>query len=99
MGGQAVNLREDPRAGRWRQAAGVAYGVARTVGVEVGPPLEGEDGQFGQVRGAAWHSLTRHLNDPHAWDMSGVSAALSGLGLGGPPVAHSIPPPPGEGGT
>ncbi len=90
VGGQALNLHDDPQAGRWRQAAGVAYGVARALGVEVGSPLAGGDGQFGQVRGAAWHTLTRHLNDPHggaaplsAWDTPGAFAGGLGDGPGG----------------
>ncbi len=89
VGGQALTLHDDPQAGRWRQAAGVAYGVARALGVEVGSPLGGGDGQFGQVRGAAWHTLTRHLNDPHggaaplsAWDTPGPFVGGLGNGLG-----------------
>ena len=61
-----MTLDRDPQAGCWRQAAGVAYGVARAVGVEVGSPLAGGGGQFRQVRGAAWSTLTRHLREPHA---------------------------------
>ncbi len=87
VGGQAVDLERGPQRGRWRHAAGVAYGVARALGVEVGSPLEGGDGQFGQVRGAAWSTLTRHLRDPHAptpplsaWDAPGAFAAPAGPG-------------------
>ena len=53
VGGQAVALERGLQRGRWRHAEGVAYGVARALGVEVGAPLAGGDGQFGQVRGAA----------------------------------------------
>ncbi len=41
VGGQALNLDRAPQRGRWRHAAGVAYGVARALGVEVGSPLGG----------------------------------------------------------
>ncbi len=92
VGGQALSLHRAPQTGRWRQAAGVTYGVARALGVEVGSPLAGGDGQFGQVRGAAWHTLTRHLRDPHAaaaplsaWDAPGAFPAPTGTGSGGPP--------------
>ena len=53
VGGQASDLERTPQRRRWRHAAGVAYGVVRALGVEVGAPLAGGDGQFGQVRGAA----------------------------------------------
>ena len=36
------------------------------LGVEVGSPLEGGGSHFGQVRRAAWRTLTRHLRDPRA---------------------------------
>ncbi len=94
VGGQAVDLERGPQRGRWRHAAGVAYGVARALGVEVGSPLEGGDGQFGQVRGAAWSTLTRHLRDPHAptpplsaWDAPGAFASAPGPGWNGPSAA------------
>ena len=45
VGGQALNLCEDPRAGRWRHATGVAYGMARTLGVEVGGQVWGRGGR------------------------------------------------------
>ena len=90
VGGQALSLRRDGDTARWRHAAGVAYGVARALGVEVGSPLEGGAGEFGQVRGAAWSALTRHLRDPHAataprsaWDPPGAFAAPAGPGLDG----------------
>lgn len=35
--------------------------MARALGVEVGAPVAGGDGQFGQVRGVAWSTLTWHL--------------------------------------
>ncbi len=94
VGGQALDLERAPQRGRWRHAAGVAYGVARALGVEVGSPLEGGDGQFGQVRGAAWSTLTRHLRDPHAptpplsaWDAPGAFASAPGPGWNGPAAA------------
>ena len=94
VGGQAVDLERGPQRNRWRHAAGVAYGVARALGVEVGSPLEGGDGQFGQVRGAAWSTLTRHLRDPHAptpplsaWDAPGAFAGAPGPGWNGPAAA------------
>ena len=103
VGGQALGLDRDAQTGRWRQSVGVAYGVARALGVEVGSPLAGGDSRFGQIRGAAWSSLTRHLNDPHAaaappsaWDTPGAFAAPVGMGLDGPSDAHSIPPPAGR---
>ena len=59
-----------------------------------GSPLEGADGHFGQVGGAAWSTLTRHLRAPHApttplraWDAPDAFAASAGLGLEGPAVA------------
>ena len=94
VGGQELSLRREGDTERSRHAAGVAYGVARALGVEVGSPLEG-DGQFGQVRGAAWSALTRHLRDPHApaaprsaWDPSGAFAAPSETGLEGTSPPH-----------
>ena len=81
MGGQALSLRRDSDTARWRQAAGAAYGVARALGVEVGAPLEGGAGQFGQVRGAAWSALTRQLRVPHA-----ATALLSARGPPGGPA-------------
>lgn len=69
---------------------GQAAGVAQALGVEVDSPLEGGDGAFGQVGGAAWSTLTRHLNAPRtsttplsAWDAPGVFAAAAGPGPGG----------------
>ncbi len=107
VGGQAVDLNRAPQRGRWRHAAGVAYGVARALGVEVGSPLEGGDGQFGQARGAAWSTLTRHLRNPHAptpplsaWDAPGAFASTPGPDPEGPTSAGwplSIPPPSGRG--
>lgn len=41
VGSRASPLDRDAQRGRWRQAAGVAYGVARALGVEIGSPLEG----------------------------------------------------------
>ncbi len=107
VGGQALDLDRGPQRGRWRHAAGVAYGVARALGVEVSSPLEGGDGQFGQVRGAAWSTLTRHLRDPHAptpplsaWGPPGAFAAPPGHEPEGPASAGwplSVPPPSGRG--
>ena len=44
VGGQALNLDRDAQRGRWRQAAGVAYGVARALG--------GNSGKYAGQRGA-----------------------------------------------
>ena len=44
VGGQTLSLRRAGDTAHWWQAAGV----------EVGSPLEGGDGQFDHVRGAAW---------------------------------------------
>ena len=103
VGGQAVDLERGPQRGRWRHAAGVAYGVARALGVEVGSPLEGGDGPFGQVRGAAWSTLTRHLRNPHAptpplsaWDAPGAFAAPPGPGWDGPSAGWGNPHATGE---
>ena len=100
VGGQAVDLNRDPQRNRWRQTAGVAYNVARALGVEVGSPLAGGDGQFGQVGGAAWSTLTRHLRNPHApppplsaWDAPGHEP--EGPASAGWPL--SVPPPSGRG--
>ena len=90
VGGQALSLRRDGDTARWRHAAGVAYGVARALGVEVGSPLAGGAGEFGQVRGAAWSALTRHLRAPHAaaaplsaWDAPGAFVTPAGPGQDG----------------
>ena len=94
VGGQELGLRREGDTERWRHAAGVAYGVARALGVEVGSPLEGGDEQFGQIRGAAWSALTRHLRDPHAPPAPlSVFAAPSETSLRVSPPAYSIPPP------
>ena len=53
--------------------------------MEVGSPLEGGDGQFGQVRSAAWGTLTRHLRNLHA-------APGNGLGQLGIDRAHAATP-------
>ena len=62
----------------------------RAWGVDVDSSLAGGDGSFGKVRGAAWSTLTRHLNDPHAvatplivWDTPSPFAGRLGNGLGG----------------
>ncbi len=57
FGGQELRLRREAETGRWRHAAGVAYGVARALGVEVGSPLGGN--RFGTPGGATWGLLTR----------------------------------------
>ena len=79
-------------------AVRVAYRVARALGVEVGSPLEGGGSHFGQVRRAAWRTLTRHLRDPRAavtpvsaWDSPGAYAIPSGTGLGGSSGAKVCP--------
>ena len=98
VGGQALDLERTPQRGRWRHAAGVAYGVARALGVEVGSPLAGGAEQFGQVRGAVWSMLTRHLRDPHApppplsaWDAPSAFASAPGPGWDGPRLAGGPP--------
>ncbi len=96
VGGQALDLERTPQRGRWRHAAGVAYGVARALGLEVGSPLAGGDGQFGQVRGAAWSTLTRHLRDPHA-PTPPLSALDAPAPLSNASWSPSIPPPSGRG--
>ncbi len=96
VGGQALELERTPQRGRWRHAAGVAYGVARALGLEVGSPLAGGDGQFGQVRGAAWSTLTRHLRDPHA-PTPPLSALDAPAPLSNASWSPSIPPPSGRG--
>lgn len=50
VAGQALPMDRDAQHGRWRQAAGVVYGVARALGVEIGLPLEGGDGTFAHAR-------------------------------------------------
>ena len=57
FGGQELRLRRETETGRWRHATGVAYGVARALGVEVGSPLDGSG--FGMPVGATWGLLTR----------------------------------------
>ena len=57
FGGQGLRLRREAGTERWRHAAGVAYGVARALGVEVGSPLGGN--RFGTPGGATWGLLTR----------------------------------------
>ena len=57
FGGRELRLRREAETGRWRHAAGVAYGVARALGVEVGSPLGGN--RFGTPGGATWGLLTR----------------------------------------
>ena len=94
VGGQAVDLERTPQG--WRHAAGVVYGVARALGVEVGSPLVSGDGQFGQVRGAAWSTLTRHLRDPHAPTLP-LSALDASAPLSNASWSRSIPPPSGRG--
>ena len=101
VGGQAVDLDGGLPRNRWRHAAGVAYGVARALGVE------GGDGRFGQVGGAAWRTLTRHLRDPHAptpplsaWDAPGAFVGPPGHEPEGPASAGwplQSPVPPGGG--
>ena len=52
FGGQELRLRREAGTGRWRHAAGVTYGVARALGVEVGSPLGGSG--LGMPSGATW---------------------------------------------
>ena len=72
VGGQALSLRREGYTNRWRHAGGVAYDVARALGVEVSSPLEGGDKQFRQVRGAAWSASARPARPVERWDLSGV---------------------------
>ena len=57
FGGQELRLRREAGTERWRHTAGVTYGVARALGVEVGSPLDGSG--FGMPVGATWDLLTR----------------------------------------
>ena len=57
FGGQELRLRREAGTGRWQHAAGMAYGVAQALGVEVGSPLGGSG--FDLPVGAAWGLLTR----------------------------------------
>lgn len=77
LGGQELHRRNATHAGRWRHAAGVGYGVARALGLEVGSPLVGA-GPLGRTGGAAWGTLTRALSTA-AWDAPGTA--------GGAPVS------------
>ena len=77
LGGQTLPLHREADAGRWRRAAGVAYGVARALGIEIGPP-----------GGETWQMLTRTATDtstvsaaPDPW---GVPRTLSGERRGTP---------------
>ena len=97
LGGESLSLQDG--GGQWHHAVGLAYGVARALGVEVVSPLASADGPFGQVRGAAWSTLTRHLTGPRAptgpvngQDASGVFAVMSRTDRGRPLRVHSIPP-------
>ena len=56
LGGQALNLQNDTEAGQWGRVAGLAYGVARALGMEVVSPLAGPVGSVGD---AAWDVLAR----------------------------------------
>ena len=57
FGGQGLRLRREAGTERWRHAAGVTYGVARALGLDVGSPLGGSG--FGMPGGATWGLLTR----------------------------------------
>ena len=56
LGGQALSLQDDTEAGQWGRVAGLAYGVARALGVEMVSPLAGPVGSVGD---AAWDVLAR----------------------------------------
>ncbi len=73
LGGEELTLRNAAHTGRWRHAAGAAYGVARALGLEVGMPWAGGIGALGAADGAAWSTLTRTVSAatwdaPHAPD-------------------------------
>ena len=99
LGGQTLPLHRAADAGRWRRAAGVAYGVARALGVEVVSPLGGPDG-FSQPGGAsaeAWgvpvSGERRGMPGDVAWTRPGgrthVAGDRSGVAQRGFDRAHA----------
>ena len=56
LGGQTLSLQNDTEAGQWGRVAGLAYGVAQALGMEVVSPLAGPVGSVGD---AAWDVLAR----------------------------------------
>ena len=75
LGGQALNLQNDTEAGQWGRVAGLAYGVARALGMEVVSPLAGPVGSVGD---AAWDVLARAATarwDPTLSEASDFRAA------------------------
>lgn len=67
LGEQTLPLHREADAGRWRRAAGVAYSVARALGVEIVSPLAGGQGTFGPPGGATWlrSPARRRTRVPH----------------------------------
>ena len=62
LGGQELTRSDaEVEAAAWRRAAGMAYGVARALGVEVVSPLDGGRPGFGPAVGGAWGTLTRSM--------------------------------------
>ncbi len=64
LGGQELTRHDDAgQAAAWRRAAGMAYGVARALGVEVVSPLDGGWPGFGPADHGAWGMLTRSMRE------------------------------------
>ena len=84
LGGQTLPLHREADAGRWRRAAGVAYCVARTLGMEIVSPLAGGPGTFGPPGGATWRTLTRTATDTTSAAPDPWGGTLSGERRGMP---------------
>ena len=64
LGGQELTRHDDAaQAAAWRRAAGMAYGVARALGVEVVSPLDGDRPWSGPADRGAWSTLTRSMRE------------------------------------
>ena len=75
LGGQALSLQDDTEVGQWGRVAGLTYGVARALGVEVVSPLAGPVGSVGD---AAWDVFARAATarwDPTLSEASDSQAA------------------------
>ena len=79
LGGEELTRRNAAHAGRWRRAAGAAYGVARALGLEVGAPWAGGAGALGAADGTAWSGLTRAVSAA-AWDAPHAPDGETGSG-------------------
>ena len=79
LGGEELTPRNAAHAGRWRRAAGAAYGVARALGLEVGAPWAGGAGALGAADGTAWSGLTRAVSAA-AWDAPHAADGETGSG-------------------